>query len=61
MANTRTCRFDAMVDGMTVVFTQTFDDLAAMKLWNNKQGIENVIRMRYPSARHIENAHMCYE
>lgn len=50
-----------MVDGITVVFTQTFDDLAAMKLWNDKQGIENVIRMHYPSARHIENAHMCYE
>ena len=59
MANTRTYRFDAMVDGISVSFTQTLDELAGMRLWNDKQGIENVIRMHYPSARRIENAHMC--
>jgi len=60
MAKTMNCRFDAMVDGISISFTQTFDELAAMKLWNDKYGIENVIRMRYPSARRIENAHMVY-
>lgn len=60
MANTRTCRFDAMVDGISISFTQTFDELAAMKLWNDRQGIEFVVRMRYPSARNISNAHMSY-
>ena len=60
MAKTLTCRFDASVDGICVSFTQTFDELAAMRLWNDRQGIENVIRMHYPSARRIDHACMCY-
>jgi len=60
MEKTVTCRFDAAVDGRTVVFTHTFDEMAARMLWNDKAGIENVVRMHYPSARKIENAHMCY-
>ena len=60
MGKTRNCQFCAAVDGRTIVFTQAMDELAASMLWNDTAGIENVIRMRYPSAKKIEHARMCY-
>lgn len=57
MSNTtRICHVYAVVDGFTVHYDQVMDMFAASQLLNNKQGAEQLVRLRYPGAKKIEHA-----